>query len=67
MAESLDGLKNTAFHMDTSETVCDGLKIYKKSGQESEEVSSTRKLLEGIRLRRDEREKEVRREDCSTK
>ena len=56
----MDGPKTVAFPMDTSETVRNRLVFYKKSGKESEEVRSTRKLLEGIQLRRDEREKEVR-------
>jgi hypothetical protein len=60
MAESLDGLKTVIFPMDTSKTACDRFKVYKKSIKESEEVKSTRKLLEGIKLRRDERGKEVR-------
>ena len=66
MAESLEGTghKTVVTFMDTSETVGDRLKIYKKTGKESEEVRSARKLLEGIKLRRDEREKEVRRRDC---
>ena len=50
--------------MDTSEKVCDRLKNYKKTGKELEEVRSTRKLLDGIMLRRDEREKEVCGRDC---
>ena len=65
MAESQEGagLKTVVFPMDTSGTIYDRFKIYKKTGKESEEVRSTRKLLEGIKLRRDEREKEVRRRD----
>ena len=35
------------------------LKGYKKPSKEPEEVNSTRKLIEGINLRRNQREKEV--------
>ena len=46
--------------MDTVDVVCHRLKDYKRTTKESEDVKTTRKLLAGIKLRRDRRESEVR-------
>ena len=45
--------------MDTTDVVCHRLKEYKRTSKEPEDVKSTRKLLAGIKLRRDRRENEV--------
>ena len=51
-------LRGMAF-MDTTDVVCHRLKDYKRTSKETEDVKSTRKLLAGIKLRRDRRENEV--------
>ena len=60
MAESLDSRQSKALPVDSSGAARGRLEKYKKSGKESEEVRSTRRQVEGIKLRRDERGKEVR-------
>ena len=45
--------------MDTTDVVCHRLKDYKRTSKETKDVKSTRKLLAGIKLRRDRRENEV--------
>ena len=45
--------------MNTTDVVCHRLKDYKRTSKEPEDVKNTRKLLAGIKLRRDRRENEV--------